>query len=262
MDNIKITWYDQKLKTELDRRSKENSLIQGNDRYWHKEKVLPLIYAVSCVETTLLHSENKSTRTIYPNIMKAWGQPGCLEAMDDFLRDCLDKNLWIERMKRVRVNLERYEALPLSECHGWDYICEKHKENPDLQALIPLISDFVKEGFNCKSDKENGIYKVFPTEDPPWLFLAVNMVSLCEFTKFAQNEWRSYGTITLGDKVYDLDKIMKDEPTGRTHRKLVRVFKKCNNVLRHADKLLADAEKWYRCRVDPGSLEVFISNES
>ena len=38
---------------------------------------------------------------------------------------------------------------------------------------------------------------------------------------------------------------------------LIKAFKHDSFVLRHDTKLLKDADQWYKCRVNPGSIETY-----
>ena len=68
--------------------------------------------------------------------------------------------------------------------------------------------------------------------------------------------------VQVGDNLYYPDDTMLCNPSTRTERSiksvLVKAFKHDGFVLRHDTKLLKEADKWYKCRVNPGTIEAYL----
>ncbi len=75
-----------------------------------------------------------------------------------------------------------------------------------------------------------------------------------------------YRPARIDGKLYDINVVMRDRPTAGIGRKIYRNFadtyQSLKFMLKHDAKLLKDADQWYKCRVDPGSIEQYISDES
>jgi hypothetical protein len=140
--------------------------------------------------------------------------------------------VWINRVKRTKLLIERYGGLHLSEYKGWDIICEGFNDSLDFQYLVSRIEEFIIQDFNRQADKVAGIAKVQASLEVPWLFLASTLMSLCEFCKIKLADWKKYGKAKIGEKVYDLDLIMCDKPTNRMHRRLVDTLQKSKHILK------------------------------
>jgi len=211
------------------------------------------------VETVLVHGKANNE---YHNILDAWARPDCLVAIEEFKIDILDTNTWLDRAKQVKRHVDHGEpGILVSECDGWNFILDNHKNSTDFYYLVECIGTFIKEGFNRESEKADGIYRITPSIDPPWLFAGVTAFSLAEFCKLKIEEWDKYKRLEIGNKEYDLNDIMKDK-NHRLHRAIVKTYKKYCHVLKHNKKLREHAAQWYKCRVDPGNIEIYLNKLS
>lgn len=67
----------------------------------------------------------------------------------------------------------------------------------------------------------------------------------------------------VDDKHHDFDYEMPRRPSTRKERSirsvLIKAFKHDGFALRHDAKLLQDADHWYKCRVNPGTIEAYLN---
>ncbi len=249
--------YSPKLKAIADARATEHRILTDASHYW-SQKSLPFARAVACTQIVLDYGKADA---LYREAKESWGRPDCLVAMNDFLTDLLDTNTWAARVHKVKQLYDLgYGGLPESECTGWDWIAEKHKDSADFEYLIDRMADFIRVGFNRQIDQDNEALKVLaiPTEGPPWLLVAVTTFSCAEFCKVKLDTWNKCGRMEVGGKTYDMEAIMRDKPTNRMHRRLVEAYQKCQHVLKHDKALLKEADQWYKCRVNPGTVPLYI----
>lgn len=146
--------------------------------------------------------------------------------------------------------------------HCWpkpmfDY--EQYKDSPDFNHLIDCISEFIKKGFNREEDKKNELWKVLPSTDVPWLFNAVGTWALADFPGIKLGDWNVYKSAVYHGKTYDIEDVMTSKRHDRVRRYLTS--KKCGKLV-HDKTLLKDADLWYKCRVNPGTIEAYLNEAS
>jgi hypothetical protein len=218
------------------KRGRRNQLFSDAAHYW-SDGSLPFAYAMACTQIVLLHGKAEHS---YSQVKGAWDGNDCLKAADGLIETFQNK---------IIPNKDWVNVLtPPSE----------YNNSQDFQHLISCIQVFIREGFNRQEDIDNQRWKVEASLENPWLFKAVAMWSLADAGGIKLEEWNEYKSLPHKGKVYDIENIMRNKPTDRTHRKLVLHLKKYGK-LAHDRTLLDVAEKWYCCRVSPGTIEAYVN---
>ena len=66
----------------------------------------------------------------------------------------------------------------------------------------------------------------------------------------------------LGKTLCEFYQVMTGSPTTRAERRLkqqvVGTLRSIGYGLCHDEKMLKDAEQWYKCRVNPGTIEAYL----
>ncbi|MFC2033595.1 hypothetical protein ACFLUB_03675 [Chloroflexota bacterium] len=128
-------------------------------------------------------------------------------------------------------------------------------------TYFECIHEFARVGFNRKEDRKDQLHKVL-AEKAPYLFGAILVRTIAEACKIRLSDWSKYRTD-------DIEYIMTGkDPTTRMERDYVRlkkkevreIYEKCLKwVFRHDGKLLKGADQWYKCRVNPGTIEAYLN---
>ena len=214
-------------------------------------------YAAACVEIALKYSED--AQTIYAGIVRSWELPGCQLLIDDFVQHKQDTRTWLcDRGEAV----VRNQALP-EWPDGWKHVIAKARDNTDFHKLLKYVTYFILIAFNRKVDLDNQTPKVSPGKSP---YLAQAMVSRSLLGYLAEKpEMRGPGVMPDDelDELYWFSGLLAGAPTVRKEREakhtIVQALRHEGFTLRHNTKLLDDAEKWYKSRVDPGTIEAYLN---
>jgi hypothetical protein len=253
---------DQRKKTKIDEGATLKSFPKQK-AYYYLPGSFVYAYAIACTNIVLQHSE-KAAR-IYREIVSAWELPGCQSMIGGF-EDCLPTTLtWKAKALEAKENGELVPELPRewfdtyfknasSDFHG-----ESHDN--DWKLLLNKIEALILVGFNRQSDIENKKWRVVP-DTSYWLKSVIILRSLTEFCKLKLEDLNKYKSVSINNEIYDLNIIMTEKPTDGPGRNIYRVltgnFKKYGFALKHDTNILKDAEQWYKCRVDPGNIEIYI----
>lgn len=259
--------YNQRLKERMDERAtrgslRQKGLLDQEAHYWPFES-LEYAYAIACVEIVLLHSEKASQ--IYHDIVRAWELPDCRSLIGGF-KDCLPAtNNWRAKALKAREKGEQFPDWP-SEWfdtyfkHAPMYI-EGESHNTDWEYLLDMMDKLILVGFNRQIDQDNEAWKV-TSDTSPWLKSVIILRSQFEYCKIKLEDLNKYRQVKSDGKLYDLNTIMADKPTAGVNRKIYRTLTHtCRRLkfnLKHDAKLLKDADQWYKCRVNPGSIEAYL----
>lgn len=228
-------------------------LYSGDKTYYSQPEVLPFLYAMACVQVAL--ELNPAIRPLYTEIIRAWALPGCQLAIQDFRKNLQGKS---ESLKGKAPGLNYLFSLIDKER-------SKFGDRQDFTYLLDRFFEFIKVGFNRAIDRANEKLKVVPSLKLPWLFLAVSTWTLADYLGIKLENWNKYRPLVRNGKVYDTDSSMsrKPPPTAgperEVYREVTRVMKWYGKQVR--DKtLLKNANQWYKCRVDPGTIEAYLNS--
>ncbi len=217
--------------------------------YWFDE-ALPFGRAWACVRAALLRTKNQ---VLFDRIKEAWALPDCLKAMLEVRDAMLDTNQIVDSVTRAKRIYQATGEMPMPEAM---FDTQAYNGSANFQTLSDRICEFIREAFNRESEKTEGVYKVVASldRDKP-LLSAVISWSLGEFCQLKVEEWDQYGKVRINGKLIDVT-----EPNSRVHRAFTKVSNQFRMTQVHNAKLAGDAEKWYQCRVNPGTVPLYIEN--
>lgn len=122
------------------------------------------------------------------------------------------------------------------------------------------MNELILVGFNRQVDQDDESWKVIP-DTSPLLKSVIIIRSQAEYAKMKLGDLNKYRPVQIDGQEYDLNTIMADKPTAGPERKIYRTltdaYQRLTFKLKHDAKLLKDADQWYKCRVNPGSIEAY-----
>ena len=219
--------------------------LTGAAHRWPTE-ALPFANAAACVDIVLLRSQEASTA--YYETIKALALPGCKALISDTNKVVKAYAPNLEQfMHKATTMAQKSQFTPPGKLH-------KYADNGDYQTYIERIREFIRVGFNRQIDRDNEVCKV-KLESAPNLFGFIICRTIAEYCKVKLESWNKY-------RPDNIDRIMSGNPSTRPERQLkktvTRAYKHNAWALRHDSKLLKDADQWYKCRVNPGSIEAYL----
>ncbi len=228
--------------------------------YWPFER-LPGVklaaYAMACVETALKYSDE--ARAIYERVIRSWELPGCEVLMREFTRSEKDTGTWVRGLDGAAAGNGPLADFPTD----WTDAFTEIEGNADFQKLLVHATNVIVIGFNRKTDLENRTPRILP-EKAPYLGLAIVFHSLldCLALRPELKGPRVFSIESLTEFV-QFNNAMASNPTTRKGRgekhTIVRTLRREGYTLSHFAKLIRDAEQWYKCRVNPGTIEAYIA---
>lgn len=297
LEHAKIASHNPDTEAITDVGSKQHTisnLLTGAINYWPSE-ALGFTHTMACVDIVLLRSDEANA--IYREIVQACELPGyqaMLEVMLSYVLNRISKSEFKSQSKietgpqsQTRPDAELHNnkndtftatkqaktlkpvdlAIKRLEIKKPDdfpsdlkllFQSDKLKqisEHPDTQYIMKRINELILVGFNRKIDQENKKWKVAPSH---LLIRAISWRSIAEYCEIRFKD-------QVNDKIFDFDYKLFGRHTTRKERLikklLVQVFKHAGLVLHHDEKQLKDADQWYKCRVNPGTIEEYL-NES
>jgi len=215
--------------------------------YWPPE-ALPFARALACVDIVLLRSEEAGA--IYCEAVKALELPGCQALISQAKEHASDTIVWTNSLIGARA---RGKAAPKPPT-AWGDAYGQYKDDADCLFYIGRIRNFILRGFNRQIDQDNEAWKVLP-DNAPYLVAVVCCRTVAEHCKAKLENWNR-------SRPGDIDRIMREKPAKRdrgrdAYRMLTKLYKHYTWALRHDAKLLKGADKWYKSRVDPGTIEAY-----
>lgn len=245
---------DERKKALIDKRAKCNSLLSQGALYWPNES-LEFAHAVACLEIVLLLSDEANR--IFNEIVKSWELPGCQALMKGFREECLPvTNTWKSQAIKAREKGEQIPEWPVAWVETYfkyaPVYFQGEPHNTDWEYFLSKLSELILTGFNRQSDQKNQTWKVIPGNSR-WLISVIILRSQLEYCNFDLDKLHRYRPVRIDGKPYDLNVIMSEKPTAGPERKIYRMlinsYQKYDFALKHDEKLLSVAEKWYQVRV-------------
>jgi hypothetical protein len=238
----------------------------------------PMAYAMACVEVVANWSPRG--RELYQELVNAWSAPGVKGFFEQFIANVPDDVVqeWKEKMRNPGLALSPDPNKPfddlgkagssLGTVFGSEAVvralegAESTEEAADTARLFGLIFEFIIQGFNREKDLEQGIVRVLPTTEPPWLMLMALYRSGLEHGSITPDRLdRVYKVRQVKGKTVNFEEVMANEPMSRLHRKVVEASKKAGLKLHHDNTFLDAAWVWYQCRVVHATVEEFLKAE-
>lgn len=97
----------------------------------------------------------------------------------------------------------------------------------------------------------------------PMLVEVIAFRSIVDYCEIDLAQLSRYRNIRVNGKEYDLERIMTTRPSSRIEqrlkRKIIREFKKIKITYRNDSTFLKHAEHWYKSRVEPGDIEIYVA---
>jgi hypothetical protein len=214
-------------------------------------------YATACFNRVLMHSEE--VQIIFDMMVQTWQLPGCQKLMQIYHKHLPKTREWYRNLAgSIIQNLPKpeYPAACLDDVKGALGEFESLKMAKCLKTIIIL-------GFNRESDLENQILKVKPSTSP-YLVEAVFSASIIYHLATSGVEYKRDRILTdeeLG-QLQRFSNQLESDPTTRTGMKakhaIVQTLKGAGFTLCHNEKISVYAEQWYKCRVNPGTIEAYV----
>jgi hypothetical protein len=216
--------------------------------YWPPE-ALPFACAKYCVDIVLKYSQAASEA--YYEAVKALELPGCQALIREANTNAPVTISWTKRLLMALFKNSEMPGIP----RLWREKYNKYRDNADYLEFIECLRKLVRIGFNRPKDIENAQYRV-SLEGAPFLFAFLILRTIANYCKVKLEDWNKYRR----DKH---DQIMTGSPTTREERlrkhEIIQVYKRHKWTLRHDRKLLGDADRWYKCRVNPGTIDAYLN---
>ena len=249
-------------KARLDMASLSRNKLVATDQTRLPIRRLPgseLIYmADHCLQVVLDHSDE--ARAIFSQVVHAWELPGCYSQLFLFTKRYRNQ---IKHYNEVAMNYDARSKdlsppVSLAEFIGIGNTRE-YTENDDFHRLENCTSKLILVGFNRKVDLDNHQPKVILQEAP----LLIVVIALRSIIAYLNIDLAQYDRLRRGEDSHihhfgpDSTKLTtRLERAERT--KILQYLKREGIDLRHDKKRLKDANQWYGCRVDPGSIEIYL----
>jgi hypothetical protein len=250
----------------------------GEYAHRNPEAALPMMYVMACIEIVSCNSTR--AKTIYNDIVKAWGNPGVQELYDKLISEFSDEEKgYMENMVRnpelafegdvnkpwndivSLVSKPDFENIAFTGTwkQAFDTLDTKYQ---DVWNLFCLMFDFIFEGFNRESDIKERKFKVIPSVEPPWLLNMIMYRTLMENKHITLDRLiKIYKVREYKGKTYNFEHILTQHPNNRMHRRLVAAGKGTNMKLHHDYKYLDAAWLWYQCRIIYQNIDDFLDAE-
>jgi len=224
-------------------------------------------HAFECIEVALEHAleyqqrDKQAANSIaaYKALVKSWDSPGCRARIREMAKDKEDFSTW-----QRALNEAVKENKPLPDWPtGWANVLMKTDYNPDFHELAKQAYFFVLGAFNRKLDIENQTPKILPQKSPLWLATIFHSL-VVNYLPYSEVE----GPAVLADesviKFIRFQTELPVWPSSRPERdakKAIRqALKREGYQLKHESAMRKAAEMWYKCRVNPGSIEQYLSD--
>jgi hypothetical protein len=242
------------------------SWFRDTPHYWAAAS-LPLAYAMACVE--VVSKRSVKAGTIYQKIIEMWCEPGTKSFFDSIASIITESEK--EKIKQAIIHPETellpdpnkpfrdFEEMFSSAIAHADFFKDSDNElslKEDDQAaeevakLANLILEFIVVGFNRESEIAKWKYSVLPSENNPWLIIAIVLRTSAESYNITLERIRNYYKLRqYKGKIIDFHKVLTEQPMSRWHRRIIAHGKAAKLRLKN-DRIFVDAaHAWYKCRV-------------
>ena len=136
------------------------------------------------------------------------------------------------------------------------FIRKKIVKRQSLNYPIQLCEEFIKVGFNRAPEQEKGIYKITAYNSPSMVTVTLIMALGESRGMKIKKEGGGY-FLKMNGKYYDITNFVSPKTNDRGHRLLTKSFKRSGYSLKHGDKVVQVAERWYGCRVTYSGIEEY-----
>lgn len=236
---------------------------------YYLDEVKPLIYCGACLTVVLERSEE--ARDIYSQIVQSYRLPDIRAAFKKLECELPSRDvmaMWKENVEELRTRRSENKEEPRllvpdgdffaafnDKASGYSYVFKEWFNLESEQILSPhfrhwweLIIGLIRVGFNRKSDRDAGTYKV-TGENSQFLFFVIHMRAFAEHRRVGVVNDDKVKAIMIDRAIYDLTTLLGDKPTTRRHRLQTEGYKQAGYRLLHHHKVERSAMWWYQSRV-------------
>lgn len=228
--------------------------------------VMLVTYAYACIECALDYaleheqSDKQAADSIaaYQALVESWDLPGCRARIAEMAEYKENFSTW-----QRALNEAVKENKPLPDWPWeWASVLVKTDYNADYHELVRHAHSFVLSGFNRKLDIENEAPKIVPEKSPLWL-LTIAYSLIVHYLPYAEVE----GPAVLADESVieyyrscaELPVWPDTRPERRAKTAIRQTLKREGYRLKHESVIRMGAEAWYKCRVNPGTIEAYVN---
>jgi len=235
----------------------EKSELRFNltDAIYYPFKQLPetklATYAVACLEVALNYSE--PARAAYLRVIQSWELPGCQTLINEYVRCKSDTRDYLNSQARAVVRGKSQPSYPDS----WNKVVARAENNADFQQLLRYVTIFILVAFNRQSDIADSKPKVVPARSSN----LVQVIVRCSLMDYLVENNLSGPRVILDDELaefYWFLQILAGNPNRQARRKISKILRSKGFELKHFSKILNDAKRWYKSRVNPGTVEEYL----
>jgi len=204
-------------------------------------------YAVACLEETLRLSDTAVSH--YAKIVEL---PGCQKLKAIALEHQSDTRTWKDQVLKAYCARTAIPQLP-----GVLEAYSELERDQDFSYLMTEVAAFILQNFNRQIDIANKNYKVIPGPQSEQLIKAIIVRLIIDYAGYDAARLHRY-------QHPDIERIMAAKPKPATRREreirqqITNVYKSEGLNLKADDTLLNGASQWYKCRVNPGSIETYL----
>jgi len=227
-------------------------------------EAMPLVRCAACLTVVLEKSEE--ARGIYREIVESYRLPDIEAAFKNLRRELPPRDviaMWKESVEALRVRRSENKEEPRllhpdaeffaalnDKASAYSYAFEKWFNfdrdeilSPDFRHWWELINNLIRVGFNRKSDRDQGIYKV-TGEQSPFLFFAIHMRAFAEHKRVGVMDDDEMMAVRMGRRVYDVTTFMRPRPTSRGYRRWTRSWGE-SGYKRQRDRVIERGAQWW-----------------
>lgn len=202
----------------------------------------PLVLCSACLSVVLKKSEK--ARDIYHQIVESYGLPDMEAGFRRLQRELPPRQvmaMWKESIENLRIRRSEQKTegsllVPDGEffshlndkASAYSYAFEEwfnlEREqilSADFRHWWELVETLIRVGFNKKSDRDGGIYKV-TGEQSQFLFFAIHMRAFAEHKGVGVVSHEGMNMARIGRTTYDLTTLLAVRPTTRGYRRWTR----------------------------------------
>jgi hypothetical protein len=217
------------------------------------------VYAMACFNRVLMYSDE--IEVIFDLMVQLWQLPDYQKLMRVYLKRLPETRQWYREWANAITHNQPKPAFP-SAC-----IVDIKEVLRDFQStqMVKCLDTIIKLGFNRKSDLENRILKIKP-ETSPYLVEAIFSSSIMYHLATTDMEYQQDRALTAEElrQLREFSSLLESDPTTRPGKKakhvIVQTQKNSHFSLCHHDKIAEYAEQWYKCRIDPGTIEAYVDD--
>jgi hypothetical protein len=213
--------------------------------------------AMACFNSVLSHSEE--IRVIFEMMVQLWQLPDYQKLMRVYHKRLPETRQWHREWAQTMMYNQPKPEFPAVCIEDIKVVLRDFQPT----RMVKYLDTIIKLGFNRESDLENHILKIRP-QTSPYLVEAVFSASIMYHLATTDIEYRKERAFTAEElrQLRQFTTLVENDHTTRKGKKakhiIVQGLKDNHFSLCHQDKIAEYAEQWYKCRIDPGTIESYV----